>query len=665
MAPDLDFPVIFLLSAHLGSEEMQELEEEIPTLTYDINEAQVILGKVSRKERALFELRKHKFFIEEVAPGSNNEGTIPAAATAAAGPTSPKRKRTAGTSPSSQSKRRKIAQPAEGVFEMYHSDTTSDTESHVSYTQETQTASGSAASGHIFKVVKLSWFTDSIKAGEVLPLEKYLLIEGRKINTETTTITTTVTEMKPPPLPTASSIYNSATAVSKAEAILKRALQDAPAGGSGRPYPGKFSHNTHHHHRTAHIPVRPALLKKSTSEEEVDRNLPPIPAYLHTTFSCQRPTPVNPPNDAFIEELKKIRTARTLTGDKIGVRAYSSAIATLAAYPYKLSSAHEVSRLPGCGSKIALLFQEWRDNNGRIAEAVEDETDPRLAVLKLFYEIWGVGETTARDFYNRGWRDLDDIVEYGWDSLTRVQQIGVKYYDEFLMGIPRDEVERIANKCLEHANRIVKGFQMVIVGGYRRGKKISGDVDLVLSHPDEKATLGFVEKIVLSLEAEGYITHTLILSTKNSERGQMPVAWKGNSRGKDEAGTGFDTLDKALVVWQDPEFEGSQEERGKRKKNPNPHRRVDIIISPWKTAGCAVLGWTSGTTFQRDLRRYCKKERQLKFDSSGVRSRVDGQCVDLESDEKGRPAPDMLTAERRVFQGLGLEWRDPEERVTG
>lgn len=276
--------------------------------------------------------------------------------------------------------------------------------------------------------------------------------------------------------------------------------------------------------------------------------------------------------------------------------------------------------------------------------------------MGLFYEIWGVGETTAREFYNKGWRELDDVVEFGWDSLSRVQQIGVKYYDEFLLGIPRQEVETIGERIVTRANSRYKGFQMVIVGGYRRGKERSGDVDVVLSHPDQNVTHNFVEELVLSLEKDKIITHTLILSTRNSERGQTPVAWKGEDR---KSGSGFDTLDKALVVWQDPEWD-----KTKFTKNPNPHRRVDIIISPWKTAGCAVIGWSGGTTFQRDLRRYCKAVKSLKFDSSGIRSRTDGQWVDLESID-GQPAPDLLTAEKRVFQGLGLEWRLPNQRCTG
>lgn len=126
------------------------------------------------------------------------------------------------------------------------------------------------------------------------------------------------------------------------------------------------------------------------------------------------------------------------------------------------------------------------------------------------------------------------------------------------------------------------------------------------------------------------------------------------------AGTGFDTLDKALVVWQDPNFEPT----GDSLKNPNSHRRVDILISPWKTVGCAVLGWTSETTFQRDLRRYCKV-KGLKFDSSGIRSRKSPyEWVDLEDGGRGK-AKTMEEAERRVFEGLGLEWRPPEERCTG
>lgn len=607
-------PVIYLLPTHLGTDELHELEAQIPTLTYDISEAEVVVGKISRKPRALFELRHRKLETEEVTPADSL--LLPG---------------------------REARDDAVDT----DSDTASDgnVEDHPS--QSTRTAF--FGSPDTVKVVKLSWLTETLKSGNIEPLDDYLLYEGRKVAPGES-----LEPKRPAPPPPA-------PPTPKAEEILNRAKADAG-----------FTPASHHHRSTAsqgsssswrrnreHIETRarPPMLHQSTTEHDIDQHLPPIPDYLHTTYSCQRPTPIHPPNEPFINQLMNIRTHRTLEGDKIGVRAYSSSIATLSAYPYTLSSASEVARLPGCGMKIALLYQEYKET-GQLSEVTMAETDPRLSVLKVFYEIWGVAETTAREFYNKGWRDLDDVVEYGWGTLTRVQQIGVKYYDEFLLKIPRDEVASISSIILQHARKINKGFEMVIVGGYRRGKKESGDVDLVLSHPNEMVTSGFVEQIVLSLEETKHITHTLILSTRNSERGQEPVAWRGNEK---KAGTGFDTLDKALVVWQDPNWTRTKEVT----KNPNPHRRVDIIISPWKTAGCAVLGWTSGTTFQRDLRRYCKKEKGLKFDSSGIRSRMDGSWVDLESGPDGKPAPDMLTAEKRIFAGLELEWREPWERCTG
>lgn len=65
----------------------------------------------------------------------------------------------------------------------------------------------------------------------------------------------------------------------------------------------------------------------------------------------------------------------------------------------------EISRLPGCGPKIAQVWQQWKET-GHLSEVVEAENNARLSVLKLFYDIWGVGDTTARDFYAKGASEL-------------------------------------------------------------------------------------------------------------------------------------------------------------------------------------------------------------------------------------------------------------------
>ncbi|CAM1510273.1 Fc.00g006080.m01.CDS01 [Cosmosporella sp. VM-42] len=605
----LDFPPIFLLPTHLQPNVLHELEGSIASLTYDIHEAEIVVGKIAKRERAMFELRRFKLDTKPVNHPDQGKKTVEVDGVEVSSP-----------------KRRRISGHRDG---------------HVAPENEPETTQRDQDPGTI-KVLRLTWLTDSIEHGELLPIDQYLLYEGKKISA------TAAPDPKPAPV--------------SRDDILKRAAEDQ----SQRPTPGYIPAKARHPkgHAETHIPSqRPKLHHQTTSEHDLP--LPLIPEFLKTTYSCQRPTPVDPPNESFIEALKNIRTIRLLHGDQVGVRAYSTTIATVAAYPYLLQNSQgkltglfshgseltwleEVSRLPGCGAKIAELYQQWK-NSGYLKEAVEAEADSRVSTLKLFYEIWGVGDTTAREFYRKGWRDLDDLVEHGWESLSRVQQIGVKYHDEFLLKIPRDEVQSIGSIVLDHARQMDPGFEMVIVGGYRRGKKKSGDVDVLLSHRNESLTINLVEKVVTKLEKGRYITHTLSLSTRNSERGQAPLPWKGETT----KGSGFDTLDKALVVWKEP------------TKTEAPHRRVDIIVSPWKTVGCAVLGWSGGTTFQRDVRRYCKKEKGWKFDSSGIRSRADGMWVDLEGGNTRNKAPDMETAERRVFEGLGLPWRRPEERCTG
>lgn len=313
------------------------------------------------------------------------------------------------------------------------------------------------------------------------------------------------------------------------------------------------------------------------------------------------------------------------------------------------------------------MFVEYT-NTGKLQAAQDARDDPEIMVLKVFYDIWGVGALTAREFYyDRGWRDLDDVVEFGWSTLLRVQQIGVKFYDEFLSPIPRDEVELIASIIHRHAVKVRdQGIQSLLVGGYRRGKQQCGDVDIIVSHPDETQTLNIINDIVSSLETEEFITHTLLLSLTTSNRDQQALPYRQGG-----SGGGFDSLDKALVVWQDPEWptKASDLLKEPKAKNPNIHRRVDIIIAPWRAVGCAVAGWSGGTTFQRDLRRYVKSTRGWKFDSSGVRDRHTGKVVDVEGydqpDSKEGRAKTMVEAEKRVFQALGLEFREPWERCTG
>jgi DNA polymerase IV len=686
--PDLDLsklPLTAILPAHLKDDEKKKLEETLrrhnAPLATDVSKAKLFIGRVATNKRAGFELRSRKFVVEEsIAP-----------------------KRSANpVEDDHRAKRRKASETPAGSVEGMSSLTAShviiidDSETEDEAPPEGQRASALQASKACVKtapppslfedssgadivwVVRTTWLDDCVSAGRLLPLDDNLVLKGKVLERPKSLATTSrkpallaadEDDSAPEELP--------ATRPESGRDILERARSDATAtttesknqprqlgSHSTRRFEGKSFTSTarpvisHFGSHTAQ------LLQQTTSEYEgVDSEIPRPPDWVTkgVIYACQRLTPAHGPNQDFIEQLKKIRTARTLIDDDVGVRAYSSMIASIAAYPYKLSHPRELLQLPACEGKAAVLFVEWK-NSGKI-QAVEDfENDEDMKILRLFYDIWGVGAKTARQFYyNNNWKELDDIIEFGWHDLDRVQQIGVKFYEEFKNLIPRKEVEHIASVIREHAVKLRDDqITVTIVGGYRRGKPSSGDVDVIVSHPNLASTAGLVREIVESLETSEWITHTLTLSLTNTKRGQSALPFR-SAKGP---GVGFDTLDKALVVWQDPTWPTREDDLAKnpKAKNPNIHRRVDIIVAPWRTVGCAVLGWSGGTTFQRDLRRYAKHAKGWKFDSSGIRSRDTGEAVLLEGLEGVDGSPE--DAEKRVFEGLGLEYVPPEYRVT-
>ncbi|KAJ4363603.1 hypothetical protein N0V83_009899 [Neocucurbitaria cava] len=687
--PGLDLsnlPPIAILTAHLKDEELRQLKETLrrydAPLTADVSRASVFIGKVGTKRRAEFEIRARKLVVEEVAALKRSASPVKAVGL--------------------PRKRRKVSR---AQITAHEGDSTTEDETVEDSETEDESRTGKqvtpvsssfrseevlqvaqvfdkTSNDDIIWVVKLDWIDACVSAGHLVPLADNLVYKAKVLerpkslnNKSIKAIFATAGKTAP------ASQTLLATRPHAVQDILDRAKSDVSttttpkstyqphrsSNHGSRRFEGKSYASSTQPAGKSYASQTAHLLQATTSEYEgEDTDVPQPPDWVKkgVKYSCQRFTPANGPNEDFLDQLKKIRTVRTLIDDDIGVRAYSTIIASIAAYPYKLSHPREIAMLPGCDEKTAVLFVEWK-NTGKI-QAVEDyENDEAMKVLRSFYDIWGVGAKTARNFYyNNHWTELDDIIEFGWNDLDRVQQIGVKYYDEFLVPIPRNEVEQIASVVHDCAIRLRDDrITVTIVGGYRRGKQASGDVDMIVSHPDLSCTAGLVREIVEALEETEWITHTLTMNMTNTNRGQHALPFR-SAKGA-AGGVGFDTLDKALVVWQDPTWLTRTQDLAEnpKAKNPNIHRRVDIIIAPWRTVGCAIMGWSGGTTFQRDLRRYAKAVKGWKFDSSGIRSRSTGEAVLLEGPE-GVVGGSPEDAERVVFEGLGLEYVPPEYRVT-
>lgn len=79
-------------------------------------------------------------------------------------------------------------------------------------------------------------------------------------------------------------------------------------------------------------------------------------------------------------------------------------------------------------------------------------------------------------------RTLEDLAASDKVKLTRVQLIGLRYYDDFLQRIPRPEVAEIEDTVRTAALALQDGLDIITCGSYRRGKPTCGDVDILITH---------------------------------------------------------------------------------------------------------------------------------------------------------------------------------------
>ncbi|KAJ7782666.1 DNA polymerase mu, partial [Mycena metata] len=271
---------------------------------------------------------------------------------------------------------------------------------------------------------------------------------------------------------------------------------------------------------------------RSESEEHIELTK----AHYTSRYACLRPCPLICPNQQLVQQLGVIRRSRELEGKDTSALSYDRAISLLKAYPNRLTSSKlpEVSKLPGIGEKMLSKISE-HVKHGRIRESETIAASARFKSLSEFTTIYGIGATTARKLFDTfGLRTIADLEEHYASrpaSPTHHQraerklntpapvlsiQAALELRTDLNEKIPRAEVDLMHDIVMAELGKIRSGCLSTIVGGYRRGKAESNDVDIVITHPrlvsgsDQVKGLG--ELLVNRLYERGLITHVMHLS---------------------------------------------------------------------------------------------------------------------------------------------------------
>lgn len=335
------------------------------------------------------------------------------------------------------------------------------------------------------------------------------------------------------------------------------------------------------------------------------------------------------PNTRTIEVLQLMADYYNRVDDQWRTTAYRRAISTLKRQDVKVTTEEEAFRLPGIGRRLAQKIEEiaTTDRLQRLEYARDDGIDD---TLQLFLGIYGVGTSQARQWMAQGFRTLDDLRVKA--RLTANQRVGVDHYDDLNTRIPRREVEGLGEVVKRAARSIDEGVELIIGGSYRRGAESSGDIDFIVTRPETESTAElkpFLDKLVQHLEKSNFLVARLA-SSRSAHDGSK---WHGCCVLPRSAG-----LDAS-------EYTGTW-------------RRIDFLLVPASQMGAALLYFTGNDLFNRSMRLLASK-KGMRLNQRGLyrdvmrgpgRAKVtEGELVE------GRD-------EGRIFEVLGVKWREPHER---
>jgi NAD-dependent DNA ligase len=311
-------------------------------------------------------------------------------------------------------------------------------------------------------------------------------------------------------------------------------------------------------------------------------------------------------NEIFIDVLERLSTLMMKKGEVMRSRAYTKAQETIMNINEDIHSVNDLKGKPNIGPTIIEKLNEYI-NTGTLRLFEREKNNPII----LFTDIYGVGPKKAKELVEKNIISIQQLRENQDSVLNDIQKVGLKYYEDILKRIPRDEIDEyniVFKKAFEKV--FVPGSKYEIVGSYRRGAATSGDIDVIITSPNPSVFSAFIDE----LKRENIIKKIL-------------------SRGKS----------KCLVITN--------------LNDSSTPRRVDFLYSTPEEYPFAVLYFTGSKSFNTAMRSVALSE--------GYSLNEYGLYTKKPKKEKEEKVVHDFKTEKDIFDFLHLQYQPPNMRIDG
>jgi DNA ligase (NAD+) len=313
-------------------------------------------------------------------------------------------------------------------------------------------------------------------------------------------------------------------------------------------------------------------------------------------------------NEGFINVLNELNDIMLKQGDVFRAKAYRTAADAIMFINTDITEPSQLAEIKGIGKTILAKLNEYV-KTGKI-QSLEDE---RLNPINQLTRVYGIGPKKAIDLISKGIKSIDDL-RNNQELLTDNMKIGLKYFNDIEMRIPRSEIDEYNKQfslIFHKAAPLNSTFQ--IVGSYRRGLATSGDIDIVITNinNDDKAYIDFLDVLI----KEKIVIEVL-------------------SRGKT----------KSLTI---AKLAG---------ENDRP-MRVDFLYTPPDEFPFAILYFTGSKNFNT-FQRQRALDLGYSLNEHGIYSMKDGT--------KGEKITHIkFPDEKSIFEFLKMDYIEPQNRIDG
>lgn len=313
----------------------------------------------------------------------------------------------------------------------------------------------------------------------------------------------------------------------------------------------------------------------------------------------------------FVDYIKAEQLTTYITGDlkmqtdlMHKINAYKKAYQSIKTADFVITSGKQAMTLPGVGKSSAGVIDKIL--NG---EPVSMPNKMAQEILKMS-DIIGIGPATIKKLVSEhgitSIKKLDKAIKDGTYKANNKIKLGLKYYFLVDMKIPRSEIDETKKLLESTAKELDPCLKVLICGSYRRGKEYSGDIDVLLYHPNEDPRVEYLQEYVKLLIKNKFIVDSI--TDKKFKKGYM----------------GFSKLED------------------------KPVRRIDIKYIQYESLAPAALYFTGPYELNVHMRNIAKSKNML-LNQYGLFGKSYGTQIEL------------LT-EQDIFNELGMEYLDPVQR---